>query len=214
MENYIANNIRPTLQDLLNRKSQRDRKPFTLYQLAKLIDMPHSILIKLAHEDSSKRVNNPRIETLSKVVKFFIEDGFSVSLDDFLSPNIITKKVTTNNIPLFSISTGLTNKLGVVETKLMQQASYENLIALVSEESIEPIFKKGSIFIVDRNKNPKNDNLVAVTLGQDKKILIKKLSSKGRKKILYSFNSEKSIELTPLDHHKIIGVVIQVNAKT
>ena len=74
-------NLNRALRALLDAKTQRDQTPFTVYQLAKAIEMPHSILVKLMHEDPSKRVYNPRIETLMRIVSFFQQDGFAVTLD-------------------------------------------------------------------------------------------------------------------------------------
>ncbi len=62
--------IHLTLKTLMQMKSERDGINFTLYQLAKALNMPHSILSRLVHSQPSKRVNNPRIDTLSKIVDF------------------------------------------------------------------------------------------------------------------------------------------------
>ena len=79
--------LHSTLRGLIDLKSQRDGVKFTVYQLAKAINMPHSILIKLIHQDPTKRVNNPRVDTLAKIVEFFKLDGFSITLDDLLFGN-------------------------------------------------------------------------------------------------------------------------------
>lgn len=86
MENSINHNseLHTVLKDLIDLKSKRDGKIFTIYQLAKAINMPHSILVKLMHSDPTKRVNNPRIDTLTKIIDFFKSDGFSISIDDLL----------------------------------------------------------------------------------------------------------------------------------
>lgn len=79
-EKNISNSIRA----LIECKSKRDQTPFTIYKLAKALGMPHSVLIKLIHTDENKRVHNPRIDTLTKIVNFFKQDGFQISIDDVL----------------------------------------------------------------------------------------------------------------------------------
>ena len=50
--------------------------------------MRHSILARLIHPDPKKRVTNPRIETLNKILEFFKSEGFTVSIDDFFGMDI------------------------------------------------------------------------------------------------------------------------------
>lgn len=60
----LENKIHITIKTLMHLKSERDGIAFTLYQLAKALNMPHSVLIRLLHHQPSKRVNNPRVDTL------------------------------------------------------------------------------------------------------------------------------------------------------
>ncbi|QLH41414.1 MAG: hypothetical protein HWD59_00860 [Coxiellaceae bacterium] len=69
-DQYYSSELHLALKELLEKKSKRDGINFTISQLAKAIDMPHSILVKLIHPDPSKRVTNPRIDTLTKIIDF------------------------------------------------------------------------------------------------------------------------------------------------
>lgn len=223
IENY-SSDLRFVLKKLIERKSERDRKNFTIYQLAKAIDMPHSMLVKLVHVDPAKRVNNPRIDTLARIVDFFRQDGFSITLDELLA-NFKTKpaiEVNEQNLGLFSIDksvmvysmdAGLEQSVGNLNIKLTTNPG--NTIALLSDEDIKPMFKKGSVFIVDTTMEPEHDTLVAVRINGHNKILIRKFYIEGHKKILRSYDTHIApIELMPTINYKIVGVVLQVNAKT
>ncbi|MFI4956543.1 MAG: S24 family peptidase [Gammaproteobacteria bacterium] len=222
----IANNndIHLVLKELIDRKSERDNLNFTVYQLAKLIGMPHSILIKLMHEDPSKRVNNPRIDTLTRIVDFFRRDGFNVTLNDFLTGFNSNAGVSVDEqevgisavetiIPAYSFDTHFEKKLGTVE--VMLPSASKNVIALISDHDIKPMFKKGSIFIVDMGLLPEDDTLVAVRLDGMSNILIRKLHIVNNIRTLKSYNeNEPPIKIVPTKGCRILGVVIQVNART
>lgn len=132
--------------------------------------MPHSMLVKLIHKDPLKRVNNPRIDTLARIVDFFNQDGFDVTIDDLINGfktktiEVATQTVrafsVTQAIPLYSMALGLEEKIGMTEVKLTQAS--KNAIALFSDEDIKPIFKRGSIFIIDMELPPEHDTLIAI----------------------------------------------------
>lgn len=207
----------------MERKSKRDHKHFTIYQLAKAINMPHSILVKLMHPDITKRVKNPRIETLVKIVGFFKQDGFNITVDDLLSGLKKTAAVQVNeqnigdqiakSITVYSFDVKLKKSIGMIDVNLMSNS--ENIIALLSDEDIKPMFKKNSFFVVDTTLKPEDDTLVAIKVGGYDKILIRKYYVEGHKKILKSYDRNIApIELMPTNNYQVIGVVIQVNAKT
>jgi SOS-response transcriptional repressor LexA len=101
----------------------------------------------------------------------------------------------------------------LIKTKLSSRNG--NCIALLSDEDIKPIFKKGSLFIVDTLAIPEDGNLVAIDIKNENTILIRKLLINKNKKILISFDEKnKEIELSKKIDYRFIGVVIQVNAKT
>ncbi len=214
------NDIYLMLRELIELKSSRDEKIFTVYQLAKAINMPHSIIVKLLHPDPTKRVNNPRIDTLVKIIDFFKTDGFMVKIDDFLfiekEIDILSQPINNHyfekNIQIFSLNYA-SKQIGTINIKLPND--YNNLMAYVSEEDIKPLFKAGSIFIVDKDSIPENDNLVAIKVEKSNKILIKKLFNNGSEQILTSLDDiNQKMQLSKTIGYIIIGVVIQVNAKT
>lgn len=118
--------------------------------------------------------------------------------------------LTEIKLPLYPFDTAHPEKIGMVSIKLT--AIPNNAIAFLSDETIQPLFKQGSIFIVDTQLKPKKDSLVAVTLENNSKILIKKLHIEYNKKWLKAIdNGTDPVILEP--KYSIIGVIIQINAK-
>ena len=222
LENSINYNgeLHLTLRELIDLKSRRDGKIFTIYQLAKAINMPHSILIKLTHQDPTKRVNNPRIDTLTKIIDFFKSDGFAVTIDSLFTghneTDIQSQSIITNDIEkiiqVFSLNNDQT-KIGTINIEISSE--HKNIIAFLSDNDVNPFFKAGSIFIIDREVAPCDNNLIAAKLENHSHILIKKLLICGHKKYLVSLdNNNDKIQLLPTTHCTIIGVIVRVNAKT
>ncbi|MCZ6914679.1 MAG: hypothetical protein O7C59_09610 [Rickettsia endosymbiont of Ixodes persulcatus] len=220
--NMLGNKIHITLKKLMQLKSERDGMTFTLYQLAKAVNMNHSVLVRLLHHRPNKRINNPRIDTLAKIVAFFKTDGFNVTVNDLLiglseksEINIQTEKtdslLTEVKLPLYSFDTAHPEKIGTASIKLATIPN--NAVAFLSEETIQPLFKKGSIFIVDTQLKPKKDSLIAITLEKHSKILIKKLHIERNKKWLKPIDNSTDPVILELRQHSIIGVIIQINAK-
>lgn len=218
-----ANKIHLTLRTLMQMKTARDGVNFTLYRLAKSLNMPHSVLLRLIHLEPTKRVNNPRIDTLYKIVEFFKLDGFNITVNDLLMGISAESEMTIQEqqafsfnteaeLPLYSFDATKLDKIGQIHIKLSTSA--KNLIALLSEEEIKPIFKKGSIFIVDPNATLENDSLVAVKIKDNPHTLIRKIYLESHKTLLMTYdNSTPPLTLDP-QLHSILGVVVQVNAKT
>ncbi len=218
-----ANDLHTTLKKLLELKSKRDKSVFTMYQLAKALDMPHSMLVKLMHIDPKKRVINPRIDTLAKIVDFFKRDGFKITIDDLLmglKSKVIDVQeqdlepfLVETTIPVFSFSTIHQEKLGSINIKLTKHA--KNTIALLADEDINSLFKKGSTFIIDTKTQPKNDNLVAIKVENHPRILVRKLSISTSKQVFLPLGNEiDAININTEHNYKILGVIIQINAKT
>lgn len=189
--------IHLTLRDLINQKSERDEIEFTVNQLAKAIGMPHSILVKLLHKDPSKRVQNPRIDTLIRIVDFFKREGFAVSLDDFFTPAEqrididrfdMIKPMLKRTFPLHASNTP-TKQLGMVE--IQTSTTSEHILAYRLDNTINDFFKKGQIILVDTRMQPGADMLVAIE--KDGELNIEKLLH------------------APANKKNIVGVVVQVN---
>jgi len=91
----------------------------------------------------------------------------------------------------------------------------KNLIALVSDRDIEPIFKKSSIFIIDRDVTPTNNNIIGIKLDPNGVILIRKLNINNQKKSITLFdNKSEELDLLSTRYYDIIGVIVQIVAKT
>ncbi len=115
-------------------------------------------------------------------------------------------------VPLYSLDSLSTQQIGTVAVKLAEEATHT--IAFTLDEDLKPIFKKGSVFIVDTDLHAENDTLVAAKVHGHHKILIRKFYSEGNKKTLKAFDDSAAIILMPTMQYQILGVVIQVNAKT
>jgi len=221
---HQSNTLYLTLKRLFAEKSARNptQRQFTSYQLAKALNINHSIIIKLMHPDPTKRVTRPKIDTLSKIVEFFRKDGFNISIDSLLFGYEKTTSVATQvfpsvkqeqSIPLYALHAFPLDPLGFIEIKLSQSA--EHLIALQTEVDLKPIFKRGSVFIIDTRKAPESDNLVAVRFESNPEILIRKFYLEDGKTILRCYEDlSMSLELSPLSNYEILGVVIHINART
>lgn len=218
----IENNIHTSLKTLLELKSARDKSEFTIYKLAKALSMRHSVLVKLMHEDPSKRVANPRIDTLEKIVKYFREDGFDITLDDIInglkktnyiniSEQVIAEDVFEKQIFLYSMEDAR-DKIGSIKIKIEHQS--ESMMAFITNHDIPPFFKEGSIFIIDKELLPKNENLVALAPDDKKNIEINKYVIKKNKRYLASLDMNKFSEIHSTKPIHILGVVVQIDAKT
>jgi transcriptional regulator with XRE-family HTH domain len=214
--------IHLVITDLIVKKERRDQKKFTGSQLAKLINVKASIVHRLIHPDPAKRVTNPQIETLIKIVEFFRADGFDISIDTLLlrkqeaievhhqRSGILNSPIS---IPLYSINSPETAQLGIINVFMPDHQG--TMLALLSEEDIKPMFKKGSIFIIKSDVPPENNTLVAVKIAGQQQALIRKYYMGTGAPYLESYDpAEKTMLLTASVDYAILGVVIQVNVKT
>lgn len=221
ISNNFSTSLHLVLRDLIEEKSNRDQIKFTSSQLATALCMPRSMITKLTHPDESKRVINPRIDTLLKIVDFFRSDGFNITIDDLLG---MTKKtvdvqeqdILTQNIikkiPLYSFNSASNKKLGVIDIKISSKS--KNVLAYYANEDIQPFFKKGSIFVIDCDQQPDDETLIAVNVKNSMEIKIKKYHVENNQHILKSLDPNDEPILMPNPLFDIIGVVVQVNAKT
>ena len=218
---FIATNLPMMIRRLIAQKAARDGSNFNVSQLAKAVNMPHSILVKLLHLDPAKRVTNPRIETLIKIVDFFRQEGFTVSLDDLLSGVLPEQHVdvASQQVGGFSIQRTLSAlsfaeydvpPIGEVTIKLTQPA--EHAVAYVADQDIPPLFNAGSLFVVDPYRLPEEGMMIAVRLMSGDGVKIGKLQVLPHRRVLLAFDThESAIDMSSVE---VLGVVIQVNAKT
>jgi len=213
-----------SLRQLIDLKSARDKEKFTIYKLAKALKMPHSILVKLLHSDPAKRVRNPRIDTLSKIINFFNEDGFNITIDDLLTGNIISNSTELRSqelaeteyehtLSLYSMNGNLPKKESKL-IKILLPYKSNSLIAMISTYDIKPIFKKGSIFIIDTERQLENENLIALKTSENNEVKIRKINLQSNKKILLSYEGDNHTEFFSEKKHNLIGVVVKIDAKT
>ncbi|OGT42097.1 MAG: hypothetical protein A3F42_02365 [Gammaproteobacteria bacterium RIFCSPHIGHO2_12_FULL_37_34] len=222
ISNNFTTSIHLMLRNLIDAKSTRDQIKFTSAQLANALCMPRSMITKLTHPDESKRVVNPRIDTLLKIVEFFKSDGFNITINDLLG--ITTKSIDVQNqkiliqdftrkILLHSFNFKSTKKLGTIDMKVPSNS--KNILALYADKDIKPFFKKGSIFIIDKDQHLEDGMLVAIVSHDSLETQIKKYHIEGNKRILKSLDHHvKEIVLMPHLKIEMIGAIIQVNAKT
>ena len=207
------------LRRLIEEKSKRDKVSFTACQLAHALGMPRSMITKLTHPDESKRVTNPRVDTLMKIVDFFRADGFAVTIEDLLGRKTkivdvggqFLPKNRSISVPIYSLDAP-DDKLGKVAIKI--SVNHSKILGFRTSKAIKPFFKVGSIFIVDPAAELEDDVLIAVKLASDGRIDIKKYKKHKNKVMLESLdNKEKSIHLLPTSQVIIVGVVVQINAQ-
>ena len=193
LEKQSSESIYKTLNDLIELKARRDNTKFTASQLAQCLNLPRSSIQRLIHPDSEKRVTNPTIETLLKIVSFFQKDGFFVTINDFLKPinrpieirnqkeNILQKNVS---VPVYNED--LEKEESYVNISVAQDVDDSCLIAYRLNENLPPIFNKGSIFIIDQDKMLHNNHLLAIKY--DNGISFVKYYKKHGKKIFQPLN--------------------------
>lgn len=213
--------INSVLNELIKKKSSKDGVKFTSSKLASALDLPRSSIFRLIHPDKEKRMTNPTIGTLIKIVEFFKADGINVSIDDFVG---IKKTVNVQDQELGLLRHSITMPVYTLDGSVDKGSSTitinvddtnNNFVALLTEEDMKPIFKKGSVFIVNKDLLPEDENLVGITFDKKNPILIGKLHKKNNKLTISLFDKKSTeIDLLIKTNYDIIGVVVQIIAKT
>ncbi len=189
------------LKDLIKMKDQRDPDGFTAARLANKLGVSRSIVQRILTGD----VSNPRLDTVQKICQFFSDDGFPINLDSILIENK-TQQIT--QVPLF-LSDNPNNSIGLVNHDCSEYNA--NLIAFASSVDISSLLKKGSVFIVDTNKAPVDENIVAIN--QDEHVAFWKYSAQGNKKYLLSLQDNDTTKIILSKNITLVGVVTRINAK-
>lgn len=209
-------NLAMAIQSLLDLKSDRDNVSFTPYKLAKAIKVDRSLIQRIINGD----VENPRIDTLMKIIQFFSNDGFKVTLDDVLKWEANIENVqgqalcegSPQTLPLYQMENF--NGEPIASTTMILPKTSPGTVAVLSSKNIKPIFTPGSVFVVDMLKQPEHENLVMIRLNSDKQILLKKWIIKNNEIFLYDHTDDSSCSLHEFKNLKTIGVVTRVNIKT
>jgi len=158
--------------------------------------MPRSLITSLTHSNASKRVTNPRVTTLLRIVDFFRADGFDITIEDLLglqqkTIDITKEKIIPTHVETISVYSLNNKKLGTV--KLNLSFSSKNITSLYINKDIPPFFKAGSIFIINNDLKPENGNLIALTLNYSEQIIIRKCFLSKNKMRLLSLENEEDI---------------------
>ncbi len=166
---------------------------------------------------------NPTASTLRPIAKYF-----SVSISQLLGDEPLSKDrlpgahnptyFTSVRMPVIDwelIVDWIDNQGANIKGKLTKWISTEkeigyNSFALpISTDSFGLAFRKGSMIIVDPERNPLDGDLVLLRIQGDKDILLKQFLVDGVDTYMRSVNPEmKGMELLS-DRYKVIGVIIE-----
>lgn len=216
-----AANIAEGLNTLIKLKSKRDNAKFTAYKLSKEIDVDRSLIQRILKGE----VESPRLDTLMKITKFFVDDGFALTIDelvgwksnltDLFDHNLTVEKAEqATTLPLYQMSNFDGTKIGATTISLPKISP--GTIAIVSTEYISPYFDAGSIFITDMLKTPEHNHLIMVKELNSNHLMLKKyiVNNDGTKKLRTYDVNDNSIQIAFNEEKtKIIGVVIKIISK-
>lgn len=206
------------LNNLIKSKSVRDNKKFTAYRLAQHTNLDRSLIQRILKGE----IENPRIDTLVKIAKFFINDGFTLSLDRLIglennaieiNNQTISREEQKVELPLYQMNTFNGTQIGTTSTSVESPSSA--VIAIVASEFVNPFFPPGTIFVTDLIKQPENNNLVFVKEKFDIKLYLKKFLEKNGESSLLSFGENETATEKSFNENleSIAGVVVKINAK-
>ena len=186
-------------------------------ELARAIDIPYNTI----HRLTSGFTSDPRLSTLKLIANYF-----NVSLDVLTEennaslPGIFTSKENTPKfVPIFSLE-DISNPefLNQVDLSVWEKwqpialspsdGLSENTYGIESKRSMQPRFPMGTIFVVDPNQKPMDDDLVLVRIKETNAVSLRDLRIDPPSWQLLPV-IESSIML-PYDaqEHEIIGVII------
>lgn len=168
------------------------------------------------HRMASGETDNPKIESLRPIAKFF-----SISIDQLIGdvpiPTTLPKyhiEQEMYNLPLITLSDATTwplcrNELILktyVQTNI-QISEFAYAIRL-RDSTMTPMFPDGTLLIIEPNHQYKHRDFVVAQLSGEKKAIFKQLLIDGPKKYLKSVDREyPPIEMQIKDH--ILGVMLQ-----
>lgn len=222
VQDLNENSLYGAINRLLKLKSERDGIDFNCNKLANAIGVPASVVFRLIHPDSEKRVNDPRVNTLLKIVNFFREDGFNVSFDALLGIqehgiNIADQAIEAFKnevkLPLYSLALGENRAIGNVDIKISAPYS-PSIIAFYAEDDIKPIFKRGSIFVIDKAQSLVHKNLIAIRLEDSNQVIIRRCLIENDEVFVQELDSDNKTPLKALEGCTVLGAIIQIDAKT
>ncbi len=165
-----------SLRNLIERKSKRDNRTFTAYQLAKCLAVDRSLILRIL----SGEVPHPRIDTILKILDFFVQDGFKLSLDELVNGRVESEWVSEQIPEVVQLSTINVYSMNKRYAQCQRRTSVAlplnaaALQAFVNEESIAPFCPPGTLFIIDKEKSVEAGHLLAIDFLDKEEIIFYK----------------------------------------
>lgn len=179
-------------------------KGISITELARKIDVPQPTLQRII---SGKHIN-PHKKTLNAISNFF-----DITVEQLCGlENIPILKLTSNakikKIPLLGIETNQIPEMIIIDQEIGDDA----FAIKMSDSSMEPLIYKGSILIVNPNKQPKYKSLIVVKLNNHEAMLVRQLLNDGDtqyiRPLCQDLNKISMIKLTCKDI--ILGVIVEI----
>jgi SOS-response transcriptional repressor LexA len=199
------NKLSTTLKFLLERMSLSES------ELARQTGVCQPVI----HRMASGETDNPKIQTLRPLAKFF-----SISLDQLvgdepLATSFPTPHVeqTLYNLPLITMSDALywPDKIRQIPQNYAQTDMKTSPIAYaikLKDSTMYPMFPDGTILIIEPNQQVNHKDFVVVHLKDEKQGLFKQLLIDGKNYYLKSVSSDYPPQkITKKD--KILGIMLQ-----
>lgn len=191
------------VNSLIKMKAKRDNG-FTSGRLSSEIGVNRSILKRIL----SGEVPNPRLDTIQKICQYFYNDGFPVNIEEIVT-NADKKTISKVGIPLF-MSGSCISSVGSIEMDSITKGSAD-MLAILAENDVSPMSKKGSVFIVNTSIKAKAGQVVAVKDVATNTVSFFNAANDGASKVNSINKDEDLIKLT--DTQEVLGVVVKINAE-
>lgn len=200
-----------------NIKKLLERESINASTLARNINVAERNLYRLISDKNS----NPTLSSLRPIAKFFNVSVSQLIGEDVLNfDNASYSRRTISNIPLIELS----ELTAIIESH--EESNARETIstdATVSDKSfafrinhggLEPCFPKGSIVVIDTNRNYSHGNFVLIISDNEKMPQMREIISDGSDICLKSANPALSqIKMSRLStNDKVLGVVAQINS--
>ena len=203
------------LQKLIELKSIRDNVAFTASKLAKAIDVDRSLIQRIL----KGKVQNPRIDTLIKITQYFVDEDFSLTVDDLTQWETQVVAVQeqamtieeTNTFPLYHSSEFNGNPFATATVRAPRASP--STVAILADVNMGSICPENSIFIVDMLREPAQGNLVAIRLGKEDGIIVRRYFKMENSSPVLKGQTPDVPDIIMDEQHEvtIIGVVTRTN---
>ena len=201
------------LSKLITAKSEYDQEKFTHRKLALALDIPPSVISRITNSDSTAKVDNPRLQTLTKIVDYFISAGFPITLEKMLTKQDIILDIRKSAEPSFHIKTNIPlydkdHNLITEDftTEINSKIKAENIIAIKHPYKLSGKTYQDALFLVDTKSKNHKDTLCLVKEHQQKNVFIAQNKSTALEQRFINVVDNRIISCPA----SIIGVVIQI----